>query len=62
MPRLSRRSFLLSAAAAASAGPLATVAQAATRTPKVLVIGLDGALLSRIKDADAPHLREAGAG
>ncbi|KUN18121.1 MULTISPECIES: hypothetical protein [Streptomyces] len=62
MPRLSRRSFLLSATAAASAGPLATVAQAATRTPKVLVIGLDGALLSRIKDADAPHLREAGAG
>ncbi|MGW3462910.1 alkaline phosphatase family protein [Streptomyces olivaceoviridis] len=56
VPRLSRRSFLVSAAVAASAGPLATVAQAATRTPKVLVIGLDGALLSRIKDADAPHL------
>ncbi|MEU0860397.1 alkaline phosphatase family protein [Streptomyces griseofuscus] len=26
------------------------------RTPKVLVIGLDGALLGRIEDADAPHL------
>ncbi|MFH7336406.1 alkaline phosphatase family protein [Streptomyces sp. KHY 26] len=26
------------------------------RTPKVLVIGLDGALLSRIEDAGAPHL------
>ncbi|GGL92824.1 hypothetical protein GCM10010129_40740 [Streptomyces fumigatiscleroticus] len=55
--RISRRSLLLSAAAAGvSAGPLATVARAATRTPKVLVIGLDGCLLSRIKDADAPNL------
>ncbi|WP_153814227.1 alkaline phosphatase family protein [Streptomyces sp. SUK 48] len=26
------------------------------RTPKVLVIGLDGALLGRIREADAPHL------
>ncbi|MEW2618767.1 alkaline phosphatase family protein [Streptomyces sp. NPDC048106] len=26
------------------------------RTSKVLVIGLDGALLDRVKDADAPHL------
>ncbi|MGW1725781.1 alkaline phosphatase family protein [Streptomyces sp. NPDC002306] len=54
---LSRRALLLSAAAlAASAGPLATVARAATATPKVLVIGLDGALLTRIKDATAPNL------
>ncbi|MFF5469791.1 alkaline phosphatase family protein [Streptomyces achromogenes] len=57
VPHLSRRSLLLSAAAAAAtAGPLAAVARAATRTPKVLVIGLDGALLGRIKDADAPNL------
>ncbi|WP_454321131.1 alkaline phosphatase family protein [Streptomyces phaeoluteigriseus] len=54
---MSRRTLLLSAAAlAASAGPLTTTARAATRTPKVLVIGLDGALLTRVKDADAPHL------
>ncbi|MFJ7147022.1 alkaline phosphatase family protein [Streptomyces sp. NPDC100445] len=53
----SRRTLLVSAAAlAVAAGPLATVARAAARTPKVLVIGLDGALLSRIKDADAPNL------
>ncbi|QHC29646.1 alkaline phosphatase family protein [Streptomyces sp. HF10] len=26
------------------------------RTPKVLLIGLDGALLARIEDADTPHL------
>lgn len=55
--RMSRRSLLLSAAAlTATAGPLAGLAGAAARTPKVLVIGLDGALLTRIKDADAPHL------
>ncbi|MBY8867230.1 alkaline phosphatase family protein [Streptomyces sennicomposti] len=55
--RMSRRAFLVSAAAvAAAAGPLAAVAQAAAKTPKVLVIGLDGALLSRIEDADAPNL------
>ncbi|SME90767.1 alkaline phosphatase family protein [Streptomyces sp. Amel2xC10] len=54
---VSRRTLLLSAAVvAASAGPLAAVARAAARTPKVLVIGLDGALLSRIEDAGAPHL------
>ncbi|MFG3102842.1 alkaline phosphatase family protein [Streptomyces sp. NPDC048182] len=54
---LSRRTLLLSATAlAATAGPLAAVARAAARTPKVLVIGLDGALLTRIKDADAPNL------
>lgn len=55
--RMSRRSLLVSAAAlAASAGPLAAVARAAAKTPKVLVIGLDGTLLNRIKDADAPNL------
>ncbi|MER6462309.1 alkaline phosphatase family protein [Streptomyces sp. NPDC001228] len=55
--RVSRRTFLVSAAAvAATAGPLAAVARAAARTPKVLVIGLDGCLLTRIKDADAPNL------
>ncbi|MEV5550918.1 alkaline phosphatase family protein [Streptomyces sp. NPDC052309] len=54
---MSRRSLLLAAASlAAAAGPLAGTARATGRTPKVLVIGLDGALLSRIKDADAPHL------
>ncbi|MFE2135932.1 alkaline phosphatase family protein [Streptomyces sp. NPDC059466] len=54
---MSRRSLLVSVAAlAASAGPLSAVARAAARTPKVLVIGLDGTLLNRIKDADAPNL------
>ncbi|MFI0811268.1 alkaline phosphatase family protein [Streptomyces echinatus] len=54
---MSRRTFLVSAAAvAAAAGPVTGAARAAARTPKVLVIGLDGALLSRIKDADAPNL------
>ncbi|WP_434590026.1 alkaline phosphatase family protein [Streptomyces sp. A5-4] len=56
---ISRRALLMGAAAtavAAAAGPLATVSQAAARTPKVLVIGLDGAMINRIKDADAPHL------
>ncbi|MCF3122541.1 alkaline phosphatase family protein [Streptomyces arenae] len=55
---LSRRSLLLGAAAATVvAGPLAGVARAAAKTPKVLVIGLDGALLNRIKDADTPTLK-----
>ncbi|MFD4370681.1 alkaline phosphatase family protein [Streptomyces sp. NPDC058486] len=55
---LSRRSLLAGAAAlAVSAGPLATLARAAARTPKVLVIGLDGTLLKRVRDADAPHLK-----
>lgn len=55
---ISRRSLLVSAAAlAASAGPLAAVARAAARTPKVLVIGLDGALLNRIEDAETPTLK-----
>ncbi|MER5299753.1 alkaline phosphatase family protein [Streptomyces lasiicapitis] len=58
----SRRSLLVSAASlgaavAVSAGPLAAVARAAARKPKVLVIGLDGALLNRIKDAAAPTLK-----
>lgn len=60
---LSRRKLLMGAAALATAvgplatGPLATgTAHAAARTPKVLVIGLDGALLGRIRDADAPRL------
>nr|WP_258054591.1 alkaline phosphatase family protein [Streptomyces sp. Ru71] len=56
-PHPSRRTLLVSAAAlAVAAGPLTATARAAGRTPKVLVIGLDGALLSRIKDADAPNL------
>ncbi|MFI6334782.1 alkaline phosphatase family protein [Streptomyces sp. NPDC050535] len=54
---MSRRSLLASAAGLAlAAGPLASVARAAAKTPKVLVIGLDGTLLSRVKDADAPSL------
>lgn len=64
---ISRRAVLLGAAAVAGtvAGPLAQVAQAAgprasgpraARVPKVLVIGLDGAMIRRIKDADAPNL------
>nr|PPQ62728.1 nucleotide pyrophosphatase [Streptomyces sp. QL37] len=45
------------AALAAASGPLAAgTARAAARAPKVLVIGLDGALLGRIKAADAPNL------
>ncbi|GAA3489297.1 alkaline phosphatase family protein [Streptomyces cremeus] len=66
MPRgIPRRAVLLGAAAvAATAGPLAATARAAAaesaaraaRTPKVLVIGLDGAMIRRIKDADTPHL------
>ncbi|MFB8085806.1 alkaline phosphatase family protein [Streptomyces sp. NPDC055992] len=59
----SRRTVLLSAAFAAVATPLAAVtAHAAARTPKVLVIGLDGALLGRIKDASTPHLDALMAG
>lgn len=55
--RMSRRSLLASAAGLAlAAGPLASVARAAAKTPKVLVIGLDGTLLNRVKDADAPNL------
>ncbi|MFE2561867.1 alkaline phosphatase family protein [Streptomyces sp. NPDC059352] len=55
---LTRRSLLAGAAALAiSAGPLSTLARAAARARKVLVIGLDGVLLSRVRDADAPHLK-----
>ncbi|WP_210429698.1 alkaline phosphatase family protein [Streptomyces physcomitrii] len=59
MSRLSRRSLLLGAAAlaAAGAGPLASVARGAARRPKVLALGIDGALLSRIEDARAPRLQ-----
>lgn len=55
---LSRRTLLMGAAAlATAAGPLsAAAARAAARTPKVLAIGLDGAMLGRIKDATAPNL------
>ncbi|MFD3522660.1 alkaline phosphatase family protein [Streptomyces sp. NPDC058653] len=55
---LSRRKLLTGAVAlATAAGPLAAAtAHAAARTPKVLVIGLDGALLGRIRDTDAPRL------
>ncbi|MFI0979613.1 alkaline phosphatase family protein [Streptomyces sp. NPDC021093] len=62
---ISRRAVLLGAAAVATAaGPLASATRAsaaerqarAARTPKVLVIGLDGAMIRRIKDADAPNL------
>ncbi|GGV33447.1 hypothetical protein GCM10010245_53990 [Streptomyces spectabilis] len=54
-----RRSLLVSAAAlATAAGPLSGLARAAVaRRPKVLVIGLDGALLNRIEDAAAPRLK-----
>lgn len=55
---ITRRSLLVSTAAAAlAAGPLTAVARAAAKTPKVLVIGLDGALLSRVKDAETPTLK-----
>ncbi|MFJ9520032.1 alkaline phosphatase family protein [Kitasatospora sp. NPDC101801] len=61
---LPRRSLLLGTAAAALVtGPLArTALAAAARTPKVLVIGLDGTMLNRIKDADAPNLDALMAG
>ncbi|MGW0737685.1 alkaline phosphatase family protein [Streptomyces sp. NPDC002851] len=51
------------AGAVLAGGPLSALARAAGRTPKVLVIGLDGAgLLSRVKEADAPHLHALMAG
>ncbi|MEC4015177.1 alkaline phosphatase family protein [Streptomyces sp. H27-D2] len=61
---VSRRTLLIGAATAVlAAGPLVSVAAAAAaKVPKVLVIGLDGALLNRIKDADAPHLKALMAG
>ncbi|WP_327674985.1 alkaline phosphatase family protein [Kitasatospora sp. NBC_00458] len=75
-PGPSRRGLLLGAAAAVlAAGPLtATAARAATtgaaaapaaaaaRTPKVLVIGLDGTMLNRIKDAGTTSLAALMAG
>ncbi|MFE2105206.1 alkaline phosphatase family protein [Kitasatospora sp. NPDC059463] len=76
-PGLSRRGLLLGTAAALATAPLtATAARAATapgaatptatptagRTPKVLLIGLDGTMLTRIKDAGAPHLTALMAG
>ncbi|WP_030771313.1 MULTISPECIES: alkaline phosphatase family protein [unclassified Streptomyces] len=39
-----------------AAAALATPAVAAANTDKVLVIGVDGAVLDRVKVADAPHL------
>ncbi|MFJ8828144.1 alkaline phosphatase family protein [Streptomyces sp. NPDC102467] len=58
---VTRRSLLIGTATATATAALAlsvpTTAYAAARTPKVLVIGLDGTLLSRVKDADAPHLK-----
>ncbi|WP_369199720.1 alkaline phosphatase family protein [Streptomyces sp. PU-14G] len=66
---ISRRSLLAGASASLAAGTLASPAYAAAdprggraghaadRTPKVLVIGLDGAMLHRIEEAEAPHLR-----
>lgn len=58
MRSLSRRSVLLGTAAlATAAGPLSGAARAAAKTPKVLVIGIDGALLNRIEDAASPALK-----
>lgn len=69
---LSRRSLLAGAAAATTVavagGAPATAAQptpagrAAARTPKALLIGLDGCMLDRIAEADAPHLHRLIAG
>ncbi|WP_338696909.1 alkaline phosphatase family protein [Streptomyces sp. Q6] len=57
-PGISRRSILIGSATAALAAVAAPgAASAAARTPKVLVIGLDGTLLSRVRDADAPRLK-----
>lgn len=54
---VSRRSLLLGTATAALALAVPAGAYAAAKTPKVLVIGLDGTLLSRVKDAAAPRLK-----
>ncbi|MYW66024.1 sulfatase-like hydrolase/transferase [Streptomyces sp. SID8379] len=54
---ISRRALLIGTATAAAALTVPTTAFAAARTPKVLVIGLDGTLLGRVKDADAPRLK-----
>ncbi|MFE6867320.1 alkaline phosphatase family protein [Kitasatospora sp. NPDC057692] len=74
-PGLSRRGLLIGTAAALAAGPLtataATAARAAGavtaaaadgRTPKVLLIGLDGTMLNRVKEAGAPNLTALMAG
>src|ERR1043165_1718028 len=53
---ISRRALLIGTATAAAALTVPTTAFAAARTPKVLVIGLDGTLLNRVRDADAPRL------
>lgn len=42
--------------AAATAAPAATAAGEAATTNKVLVIGIDGTVLDRVKSADAPNL------
>ncbi|WP_254878516.1 alkaline phosphatase family protein [Streptomyces sp. NA04227] len=62
MSTLSRRRLLTGAAAAAATAAVlpfvATTARGAEgKTPKVLLIGIDGTLLGRIKDADAPALK-----
>ncbi|MFJ4715639.1 alkaline phosphatase family protein [Streptomyces sp. NPDC088785] len=56
-PGISRRTLLIGTATAAAALAVPATALGAARTPKVLVIGLDGTLLNRIKDADAPRLK-----
>ncbi|MFI0240215.1 alkaline phosphatase family protein [Streptomyces sp. NPDC016845] len=60
-PGVSRRSLLIGTATAALAltvpATAPATASAAARTPKVLVIGLDGTLLSRVRDAAAPRLK-----
>ncbi|MDJ1133272.1 alkaline phosphatase family protein [Streptomyces iconiensis] len=45
------------AGAATAATGTASPATPAAKRPKVLVIGLDGAMLHRIRDAEAPHLK-----
>ncbi|WP_353942778.1 alkaline phosphatase family protein [Streptomyces sp. HUAS MG91] len=56
-PGISRRTLLIGTATAAAALAVPTTALGAARTPKVLVIGLDGTLLNRVKDAAAPRLK-----
>ncbi|MGW6864222.1 alkaline phosphatase family protein [Streptomyces sp. NPDC054901] len=61
-PALSGRALAVAATATALlatalGAPTATAAAKAANTDKVLVIGLDGAVLDRVKAADAPHLK-----
>ncbi|WP_346766404.1 alkaline phosphatase family protein [Streptomyces sp. CB01881] len=56
------RTTVAAAAAAAAAATATAGAAAAARTPKVLVIGLDGAMLNRIKGAGAANLNALMAG